>query len=352
MKIPRYTAGQTSNVGMMQEGISALESPEQAAAAAYAPYGAVSDIAATGAELAGVIQKTADEMDNAEDKITIAVDDGYMEQALKGAKKDADERSLSDPTWTRENYEENVKAILEARREALGNLKNNKTRARALKLFDATAPMMMENARLDAINVQALKVSTAWQTDYNEAVANKDYERAELLLDIGLDTEDGTRPAIVDAVKGAEARGKLAVLKKDEELTEEANRIQQIYYQDKEAGMDELRAIFDNTEMDAEERKTLEGKVIGAFQRADKILNIDESNKQDELQAITDADVIDLQTNDNPELSSPEDIIAKHWDASKKDHKSFQRTQQVLRAFESRLNKDKSQEDFLTQYNF
>jgi hypothetical protein len=349
MKIPRFTAGQTNNVAMIQEGNRALQTPAQAAAFAAAPYAAVSDIADTAGDAINTYKSVKDEMDRADDKLTNAIEDGYYEQALEQAKAEHTERSLNDPNWKQDDYLAEINAIHEARRGGLEQLKNPEVRQRSQQLFEANKNLLNSAALYDANIIHANKVATKWQSSFNEAIEAKDYAKAQMLLNLGRD--DSTGKAIVGELPGQEAQAKLDEMIKNQDFSDKADDLEKLAINDPAAAIAEIKAVSE-LGMNSEDTEKLERMLIGAFGQAQKIRKFEETERNDEYQNVANQDVLELQMGKSA-FGSPDEIIAK-YEANEygdiTDPATFKRVQQVLSAYGEKLKGDKSQSDFLERY--
>ena len=94
MKIPRYSQGQT-NIGMLEQGRAALQSPQEAAAAAAGKYEAVksiSDIAASGLD---AFTKAKEATQLADDELAFSRQSLITTTQIDQAYNDANENDLS-----------------------------------------------------------------------------------------------------------------------------------------------------------------------------------------------------------------------------------------------------------------
>ena len=273
MKLPRYSERSTvSELGSVR-----AISPEEAAATAGAKYGAVQAGLAAVGEVFTEVAAVEREMDIASDKVQNAVDDAYMEQALDQAKREAEELSLSDPTWTRSNYEANVEAIVSARTGAIDGLKYERGKDSAHEIHKANAQLIKSNARLDALDIEANRINTNWTTSYNQAVADKRYEDAYKLLDVGADTTSGT--PIIDPTKEPAIRAKLDALVTKQEVDDVVNEITNAYFLDQEKG-DELYREVQSSEKDPEKKAAILSGLNTSFANVNRALKREKEKEE------------------------------------------------------------------------
>ncbi len=345
-KIPRYIAGQT-NVGMLEQGRRAIIGPQEAAAAAEAPYKAAAGVAGAGANILFTIDRNNKLLDKAEDKVKNAVEDGYYETALKNAKTDHENRSLNDPEWTQQHYIDEINAIHEARRGGLDRLKDSGIRSKSSQMFEANRNMINQNVRLDAASLQATKIGVDWKVGYNQFIKDENYEMARDMIQVGLDAADGETP-ILGKLEGQELQHDLEELIKDQEMTDKAKDIQQIFMNDPVEGMNEYRKVLESGDM------VLAGKVAGAINQAIKSQNFEKQELSDQYDNIRNEDILDIQMNADSRMSSPADIVNKYEHdgyGDMEDPASFARMQSVMRELEARLKADKDHIDFGVELN-
>ena len=279
MRLPRRTSAQ-SQQGITQELQSVRAgaiTPAERARETTAKYGAIAAGAEAVGDVATNMAETQMEMDRASDKLDTAINDAYMEQALGEAKREAEERSLTDPEWTRDNYEKNIDAILRAREDAIEGLRDPENKLNAIKLHKVNSQLMANDARYDALDIEAKKIGTNWSNEYNAAVADERYSDAYRLLDIGTDITSGT--PIVAPDKGPELRQELDTLVEKKEISDIVDDTSRVYLNDQEKG-DELYREIQETEKDPAKRKAILDGLDAAFANVNRALK--REKEQDE----------------------------------------------------------------------
>ncbi len=343
MKIPRYRMGQT-NVGMLEQGRRAIIGPQEAAAAAAAPYKAAAGVAGAAAGVAMTIFDIKNEMDKADDKVQNAINDGFMNQALDELKKEYEELALAGlPT---DNYEANLEAILEARKDALGSLKYKKGQQLALKVHAGNEMLLKAQAQFDAPALQATKISVNMSVELDSAIKEKRFDDAYTLLDIATDTTSGT--PIIDPIRGNEIRLSLDEAAEKQEIDETVERIANIYFLDKEEGDRIYREIVEN-ETDIDKKKALTSGLESAFADRDRAV-IRQENAQ-ELVWDTEASNDAFGNKRGTVIMSMDDIEAKYQAGGYgKDKAALIRRDKVMTSSLARQSVDSKYIDFTNNF--
>lgn len=351
MKIERYTA--QSTVSELEAGKQALYSPKEAASYAGLGWKATSDIADTTVKTIQIEQQAQTEMEIANDKVQSAIDDGYYESALKQAKEEHAKRAAEgDPTWSPKLYAENIKAINSARIDAANNLQNPMMRKQTSKIAKGLANVVVQEAMLDAVEMNATRATNSWSLTYQQAIEDKEYEFAKHLLQTGTDTTNGT--PIVDPVKGKEMEIKLNGLIKNDAFQERATDIGQIYLKDQDKGMELYANIQSDTTMDEDDRTTLLGMISAEFAKANTVIKFKEAKEKDGYEATFTQDLIDIATSKNPDLKNAEQAAAKQdageW-GEPGSPEALKKELQVVKALATRASRDATDSDFVAKLN-
>lgn len=334
MQLPRKTTA-SRVVPEIQGEIQSSISPALAASTEQAKWGAFAAGAAAASDIKQVYDNAQTEMEMANDKIQNAIDDGYYKSELDQLKAEHQQRSAAgDPTWSQNLYRENVEALNKTRMDAAKNLTNPKVRANVEKLVTANANITAQEARIDAIDMDATRAYNSFEKTYNTAIEEEDYDFAMHLLKTAMDTSDGT--PIIDPIKGQAAESKLNKLIKTKELTDFSNEWQQRYIDNPEEAITEYGQIL-KSNMPSDEKKQLEALMQGAKYRADVAINFEKSEQNDAYNQKKTEAILDIETSRDPEYSSVDQILQADWGEG---NAAAVRKLEVVRALTRRAGSD------------
>jgi hypothetical protein len=158
MKVDRYLYGRT-NVEQLKSGRAALRSPEEVAAEAYAPYGAVSDIAGAVSDAIVVEDQRRKKIQDEEDAIEAKITGVKLKSGTSSVLSDPkfDNRMQPDGTPSASLMLEEYEGVAKIAKESLSNIQNPKTRANAERLLNVS----IEEGRL-AVRSAANDKSEDW----------------------------------------------------------------------------------------------------------------------------------------------------------------------------------------------
>ncbi|GAF74211.1 unnamed protein product, partial [marine sediment metagenome] len=179
MKVDRYLYGRT-NVEQLKSGRAALRTPEQTAAEAYAPYGAVAEISDTVSKAMVVQDERRKKIQEKEDQIQLKMMDEQIK--LFGVEMKNDPRYQDqvqpDGSMTGPLILEDFEAGMDEIEKGFENIQNPTTRANAEKLFS----LSREGGRLET-RTMVNDMSEAWiakaEFDFRDlAIAAGDWAEA------------------------------------------------------------------------------------------------------------------------------------------------------------------------------
>ena len=102
MKVQRYNVGR-SNVGMLEQGRSALRSPAEVEKEKMAPYAAVAQVAGDVSEDLTKLQIAKNQVQDETDRLTTATSVKKVNTELAAARKQADQEK-----WTKDQFDTTV----------------------------------------------------------------------------------------------------------------------------------------------------------------------------------------------------------------------------------------------------
>jgi len=245
MKIPRYSTGR-SNVGLLEQGRSALRSPREAAAAAGAKYQAGVDIAGSVAESVFLYDKVKQENQKADDKLVLTRQSLETSTAIDKVYNDAAENN-----WTAEELEEELVSVIDASDAVLAELQHPENKRDMPTNLKLAKESLWETNRSKIIDYGIKRSTSELNAQWETAVQAKDVVTLSNLLSFAGDEEFGLK----NPEQIAEWTSELDNLLIDEEATEIASEVELGYITGgMEKGEEEYDKLVNNTTMDADKK--------------------------------------------------------------------------------------------------
>jgi hypothetical protein len=237
MKVQRYNYG-ASNVQQRKEGRAALRTPEQAGAEAYAPYGAVADIAgAASGQLFRIAEEKVKEQE-ANDKILAASDVANVRTDLQLIRKQADQEKWSDEQFNAA-VDEKIKGFVSGVDKI-----SPRNREKTAFIYGNEAKNLLAESQLEAMDLRTDRTRETWAATYDRLGAANDYAAQLSMLEVAATGEgislftdealqkmkrsvegdimaESLMPGYMDAVAAGTADEFMATLD-DKDLTDEA----------------------------------------------------------------------------------------------------------------------------------
>jgi hypothetical protein len=182
MKVQRYNYG-ASNVQQRKEGRAALRTPEQAGAEAYAPYGAVADVAGATADTLNMYQQKKNEEEKKQDVTQMATNTALTQTELKNALTQAEAENQ-----TPEQYLGIVDAIFRGYEDSASMI-SDRNKDEASNTFKANTMLWRSEADMNAVLIKSKQTLQLQEAAYNKAAASRDFETMKFLNDMAYESK-------------------------------------------------------------------------------------------------------------------------------------------------------------------
>lgn len=350
MKIPRYESGR-SNVQALEGVRGAIRTPEQEAHFAgrkSRAFGEVAEI--VGKQLSSWGQEQADERKRldeinehqlkVQDSLTDKNETAYYNAAIKNL-----ETTAKMEKWTPEQFQAEMD-ILNENYLNTENIIGDNTRG----LVNQNRQNIVKiNQEATLVNMAALRMernAEASMVNYYGNLAAENWDLAEVDLD------DALAAGGIDEVGRAKELARVAALREGATVADKIAEIQELYYNDEEAGVAAYREVFEDEQMDEDVRNKILAGLPGAFGNVNRIKKIEEDRQQVSHMNWTNEAVLDISTSPTPRITSAEQAI-EIWETGKgmeegkgfgdpQDPASFGRLMQTIKALGDRYKSDVS----------